>query len=80
MPLYRFATARAGNTVTQDPVELADNEAAWEEATTSLGEMLKDIDGDLRQGGDLKMSVSKDGAEIFMLRVSSVVRGSDVFP
>lgn len=80
MPLYRFATTRAGNTVTQDPVELPDNKAAWEEATASMGEMLKDIDGDLRQGGDLKMTVCEGEKPIFTVRISSVVHSGEAFP
>lgn len=81
MPTYHFIVQRAGRAIQDSHLELADNEAAWEEATTSCGELLKDIDGDLRQGGDLKMVVLDEArAPLFTVRVSSTVHTGDAFP
>lgn len=48
MPLYHFAVVRNGRAVAPaDGLELADMKAAWDEATTAFGQMVRDIDGSL---------------------------------
>jgi hypothetical protein len=54
MPLYFFNFSRAP---TREPrpfknegLELVDDDAAWEEATTACGEKLREMDGSLRPG------------------------------
>ena len=53
-------------------LELDDNAAAWEEATTACGEKLREIDGSLRPGDGRKMEVTDaDGKAIFALRFTT---------
>jgi hypothetical protein len=81
MPAYNFAFQRGGATTHDSSFELVDEHAAWEEATKACGEILKDIDGDLRKGGDLRVVVSADmGRPIFTIRVSSIVHTNSPFP
>jgi hypothetical protein len=50
------------------------DEAAWEEATTACGEMIKDLDGKLKAGPDWEIVVSNEvGEMIYRLRVSAEV-------
>lgn len=48
----------------RDGVELADDRAAWVEATTACGEMLRDLDGDLKAGSEWRMEVIRGSGEI----------------
>jgi hypothetical protein len=48
----------------RDGVELADDRAAWVEATTACGEMLRDLDGDLKAGSEWRMEVTRQSGEI----------------
>jgi hypothetical protein len=72
MPLY-FFNFSGGPTPEPLPfenegVELDDNDAAWEEATTACGEKLSEMDGALRPGDGWKMEVTDaDGNAIFAL-------------
>ncbi len=76
MPLY-FFNFSLGSTSQPRPfknegLELVDNAAAWEEATTACGEKLREIDGSLRPGDGWKMEVTDaDGKAIFALRFST---------
>jgi hypothetical protein len=76
MPLYFFNFSRAPTTEA-DPfknegLELVDNDAAWEEATTACGEKLRHINGSLRPGDGWKMEVTDgNGKAIFSLRFTS---------
>jgi len=66
MPLYFYRIAyREGPTaLARDGVELADDRAAWEEATTACGEMLRDLDGNLKPGAEWRMEVTRGSGEI----------------
>ena len=61
MPLYFFEITKNGKTARPDEaLELFDMDAAWEEATTACGEMIKDIDGDLQTGTDWKIEIQDE--------------------
>jgi uncharacterized protein DUF6894 len=73
MPLYYFSTTHGQ--VTNDHLEgleLPDDEAAWREATTSCGEMIRDLDGDLKAGPEWRMEVKRESGEVvYRLRFSA---------
>jgi hypothetical protein len=76
MPLYFFNFSRAPELETSpsknEGLELANNDSAWEEATTACGEKLREIDGSLRPGGGWKMEVTDAGGKaIFALRFTT---------
>jgi hypothetical protein len=53
-------------------MELADDEAAWEEATAACGEMIKELDGKLKAGPEWRMEVTNEsGAVVYRLRFSA---------
>jgi len=76
MPLYFFNFSRSPNPEPRpfknEGLELADNDAAWEEATTACGEKLREMDGSLRPGGGWKMEVTNSqGKAVYVLRFDS---------
>src|SRR5882757_609855 len=76
MPLYSFNFSRASepeaSSSKTEGLELADNDAAWEEATTACGEKLREMDGSLRPGDGWKMEVTDaSGRAIFTLRFTT---------
>jgi hypothetical protein len=76
MPLYFFNFSRAPatepNPFKNEGLELVDNEAAWEEATTACGEKLRELNGSLRPGDGWKMDVTdRNGKAIFALRFTT---------
>jgi hypothetical protein len=76
MPLYFFNFSRSQHPeprpFKKDGLELVDNDAAWEEATTACGEKLREIDGSLRPGDGWKMEVTdSDGKAIFALKFTT---------
>jgi|SRR5438270_9849349 hypothetical protein len=66
MPLYffRIADGEGASRIARDGIELADDSAAWEEATTACGEMLRDLDGALKAGSEWRMEVTRGSGEI----------------
>ena len=53
-------------------MELPDDAAAWEEATTTCGEMIKELDGKLKAGPEWRMEVTREsGAVLYRLRFSA---------
>jgi hypothetical protein len=78
MPLYFFNFSRSP---TPEPrpfknegLELVDNAAAWEEATTACGEKLREIAGALSPGEGWKMEVTDShGEAIYVLTFDSKV-------
>ena len=53
-------------------LELADNDAAWEEATTACGEKLREMDDSLRPGDGWKMEVTDGNRKaVFALRFTT---------
>jgi hypothetical protein len=70
MPLYFFNIAQGELPRPPDEgMELPDDEAAWVEATTTCGEMIKELDGKLKAGPEWRMEVTKEsGAVLYRLR------------
>jgi hypothetical protein len=66
MPLYfyRITYGAAAPAWPREGVELADDEAAWVEATTACGEMLRDLDGALKAGPEWRMEVARESGEV----------------
>jgi hypothetical protein len=50
-----------------EALDLPDEKAAWDEATTTCGAMLADLDGSLHEGSDWSMEVSDDNGLLFEL-------------
>jgi len=69
MPRYFFRLINSLNTeMKNEGLDLPDKEAAWTEATVACGELLKDLDGNLRPGDKWQMTVKDEaGAEIYQL-------------
>jgi hypothetical protein len=52
--------------------ELKNDHAAWEEATSYAGELLKDVDGNLMPGQEWRLVVSDvDRRELYVIHVRS---------
>ena len=72
MPEYHFIVN--GNDMPDDdePQILANDEAAWHEATLVAGELFKDVDGKFRPGHEWKLEVA-DGEhrKIYSINVSA---------
>jgi hypothetical protein len=70
MPRYFFNVTQGEQPRKAD--EGMDLEAAWEEATTACGEMIKELDGNLKAGPEWRMEVTKEsGAVVYRLRFSA---------
>ncbi|MBB4261438.1 hypothetical protein GGD64_005488 [Bradyrhizobium sp. CIR3A] len=51
---------------------MADDEAAWQDATVFAAEVLKDIDGRFRPGQEWSLEVTdEDGKPIFFINIGS---------
>jgi hypothetical protein len=66
MPQYffRITLGEGASRLARDGIELANDKAAWEEATTACGEMLRDLDGALKPGSEWRMEVTRGSGEI----------------
>ena len=72
MPRYFFhVTHREPRVDDTVGVVLADRKAAWIEATTACGEMIRDIDGQLAVGTDWLMEVSDEEGPVFRIRFAA---------
>jgi hypothetical protein len=61
MPRYYFNVLNTDPTIIDDVgEELPDTEAAWRQATTTAGEIFKDIDGRLRPGQEWALEVTDE--------------------
>jgi len=72
MPRYFFNVRNIPPAM--DPIgeELADDEAAWREATTVAGEIFKDIDGKFRPNLEWALEVTDEARKpIFLIEVST---------
>ncbi|MET4390898.1 hypothetical protein ABIB73_006684 [Bradyrhizobium sp. F1.4.3] len=69
MSRFFFVVADDRNMEVQnDGLELPDREAAWVEATTACGELLRDLNGKLKPGDQWSMKVQDaTGADIYLL-------------
>jgi hypothetical protein len=59
MPRYYFNVNRAIREDNEGEI-LADDEAAWHEATLVAGELFKDVDGDFRPGQSWTLEVTDE--------------------
>ena len=66
MPVYlfRITYGEGPPPLARDRVELEDDRAAWVEATTACGEILSDLDGDLKAGSEWRVEVTRESGEI----------------
>ena len=66
MPLYiyRITYGDGAPAWPHDGVELAGDAAAWVEATTACGEMLRDLNGALKAGPEWRMEVTRQSGEV----------------
>lgn len=69
MPRYYFRLSGSLNTeMKNEGLDLPDKHAAWSEATTACGELLKDLDGNLKPGDKWQMTVKDEaGADLYEL-------------
>jgi hypothetical protein len=69
MPRYYFRITGSLHTeIKREGLELPDKQAAWAEATTACGELLRDIDGALKPGDTWQMMVTDEaGRDIYQL-------------
>jgi hypothetical protein len=73
MPRYYFHISHGdGSKIRNEGIELPDADAAWVEATSACGEILRDLNGSLKPG-DVWLMIVKDetGAELFHLEFST---------
>ena len=69
MPHYFFNLRHTVLEMDHQGLELVDDHAAWGEATKTLGEILRDLDGKLLPGPEWRLEVSNDRDEaLFSLR------------
>ncbi len=68
MPRYYFHVTHDGPRADDViGVELPNRKAAFDEATRTCGEMMKDIDGQLAVGTDWKMEVVDDNGPVYQI-------------
>lgn len=73
MPVYNFEKNEPGKeTVHLDPLQLADDEQAWDEAVVACGQMVKDMGGEMPKGSEFVLRVAdEEHSPIFAVKVSS---------
>jgi hypothetical protein len=72
MPQYSFVTTHNGKTVELDePIDLPDVKAAWEEATVYAGQMLKDVDGSLGSNTEWSVDVREQGRSVRKIHITT---------
>ena len=72
MPRYYFHIYHDGVDRDHDGVELPDRHAAWQEATTTAGQILQGLDGKLRPGHGWRMEVTDvSGHPVYVLQVNA---------
>lgn len=71
MPRYFFrVTGDRQPQELEEGIDLKDRDAVWKEATESLGEMIRDIDGALPIDGNWSMEVSDENGPLFVISVN----------
>ena len=73
MPVYYFHVLKNGDRRPDaDGLDLADSHAAWDEATTALGEMIQFADGRLSPGAEWQIDVADhSGKTVHRLRFTA---------
>jgi hypothetical protein len=71
MPRYFYSSSHGSEQFSDtEGVILRDDQEAWEEATVACAEILKDADGNLLPGVELRLDVKdEDGEPLYRLRV-----------
>jgi hypothetical protein len=72
MPLYFLTSITTGPKSNEQGEELADQHAAWKEATTIAGQTIQDLDGRLKPGREL--AHGREGRVpkyVFVLQISA---------
>jgi hypothetical protein len=71
MPRYFFSTTHGEQHHDhEEGLDLPDDRAAWSEATTACGELLREVDGKLKPNQEWRMDVNNENHElIFRLRL-----------
>jgi hypothetical protein len=77
MPRYYFHISNgSGSRAWNEGIDLPDKDAAWIEATSACGEIIRDLNGDLKPGDIWCMTVRDDtGTEVFRLELSTRENG-----
>ena len=72
MPRYFFHVRHAGLQPDLEGSDLADDGTAWAEATAMVGEMLRDMDGELKPGSEWSLDVANERQDLlFRLRIQA---------
>lgn len=72
MPRYFFHVSNGDTSQDDHGTELADPHAAWDEATTTFGEMLRDVDGSFQMGRRWVMKVEDEsGRVLFTIKIEA---------
>lgn len=67
MPAYRFSI-RNGHSAEYDPLSLPNDNAAWQEAVSFCGQVLRD---ELRPSGHFDLEVMENDRHVFSIAVRS---------
>ena len=76
---YTFSFHQAGQ-LDGEPgtIDLPNDAAAWEEMTTAAGEMLRDLDGNLRPGHEWAVEVRREGGQLlYRVRILAEAPGEE---
>jgi hypothetical protein len=72
MPRYFFDVHHDTTHIDEQGEELADQHAAWKEATVMAGQTLQSLDGTLKPGHDWKMEVADEFRNtLFVLHIAA---------
>jgi hypothetical protein len=67
MPAYRFSISN-GHSAEYDPLSLPNDNAAWQEAVSFCGQVLRD---ELRPSGHFDLEVTENDRHVFSIAVRS---------
>lgn len=75
MPVYHFQTSSPGRSNSRhEPLQLANDDAAWEEAIITCGEMIKDLGGNLAKGSGFSLQVANaENLLVFTIELSTKI-------
>jgi len=72
MPRYFFHVHNVAPTRDEEGEELPDDDAAWREATSYIGALLKDLDGKFRPGEEWNIEVADEaGKPVYFISIRS---------
>lgn len=75
MPKYYFPIFHRQHQPDQEGMELPDRHAAWEAATKTAGEILKDLDGKLTPDHEWCMTVEDEfGQKLFAIHINAEMK------